>query len=91
MFLLAIKLKPGASRRQVLGWYGEQLKLAVTAAPEKGRANAAAQELLAEILDLPKSAIHLQRGATSTQKLFSIERLDAAEIRRRIDQVLARN
>lgn len=82
---LAVKLSPKASRNAVLGWHGDLLKMSVTAAPERGRANAAAAALLAETLGLPKSAVQLERGATSHQKLFVVAGLGAAEVRRRLD------
>lgn len=86
---LAVKVSPKSSRNAVLGWQQEVLKLAVTAVPENGRANAAVQALLAEVLGLPKAAVQLQRGAGNSQKLFVIDRLDAAEVRRRLDAAIA--
>ncbi|WP_028081206.1 DUF167 domain-containing protein [Solimonas soli] len=85
---LAVKVTPGASRNALLGWHGEALKLAVTAVPERGKANAAVQALLAETLRLPKSAISLRRGDTQSQKLFEIAGLDDATARHRIDEAL---
>ena len=43
---LKIKVVPKSSRNSVAGWVGDTLKLCVNAAPEKGKANLAAQELL---------------------------------------------
>lgn len=85
---LAVKVSPRASRNALLGWQGEVLKLAVTAVPENGRANAAVQALLADALQLPKSAVQLLRGATQAQKVFEITRLDEAEVRQRLDRLL---
>lgn len=81
---LALKLQPGASRNALLGWHGDALKLAVTAVPERGRANAAACALLAEQLGVAKSAVQLVQGATHTQKVFSIRGLSATELRQRL-------
>ena len=56
----------------------------MTVAPEKGKANQAVIELLAEALQLPKSAVRIVRGETSTSKLAEIDGLDALELRRRL-------
>ncbi|NKF21068.1 DUF167 domain-containing protein [Solimonas marina] len=87
--MLAVKVSPKASRNAVLGWHGEALKLAVTAAPERGRANAAVQALLAEVLDVPKSAVVLRRGETDSRKQFEIVGLADGEILRRLSAHLA--
>ncbi|HEY9545911.1 MAG TPA: DUF167 domain-containing protein [Solimonas sp.] len=81
---LVVKVSPKASRNAVLGWQGSRLKLAVTAAPEHGKANAAVQKLLAATLQLPKSAVVLLRGDTHSEKLFEISGLDDGEILRRL-------
>jgi uncharacterized protein YggU (UPF0235/DUF167 family) len=62
------------------------LKVTVTAAPEKGKANEAIVALLADRLGLRKSDITLVRGATDSNKQFLItgvelKALNAALIR----------
>jgi uncharacterized protein len=49
------------------------LKVAVHAAPEKGKANAAIIEVLAEKLGLKRSQIHLISGETTPKKTVLIE------------------
>jgi uncharacterized protein YggU (UPF0235/DUF167 family) len=48
------------------------LKIRVRAAPEKGRANAAVEALLAKALQLPKSAVSVEKGETSRIKTVRI-------------------
>jgi uncharacterized protein (TIGR00251 family) len=82
---LSLKVAPKASRNAVTGWMGEVLKVSVTTAPEKGKANQAVIELLAEVLHLPKSAVRIVRGETSTSKLAEISGLDEVTLRLRLD------
>ncbi|MFT4045649.1 MAG: DUF167 family protein [Solimonas sp.] len=86
---LAVKVTPKASRNAVLGWHGKALKVAVTAVPERGKANAAVQALLAAALRVPKTTITLLRGDTQSQKLFEIAGLDEGEVLKRLNAALA--
>jgi uncharacterized protein YggU (UPF0235/DUF167 family) len=64
------------------------LKVSVTQAPEKGKANKALVELLAKGLALRKSQIELLSGETSAHKRFLIRGLKPDELLRRIEAVL---
>ena len=77
MIRLAVKVTPKASSDRIQSWDGEVLKIAVTAAPEKGRANKAVIALLAKRLKLPKSAIDIATGETSRTKIVLIDGDDA--------------
>jgi uncharacterized protein YggU (UPF0235/DUF167 family) len=57
----------------------------VTAAPEKGKANKAVAEVLAELLQVAKSAVELLSGATSSQKRFLAVGVDVVTARARIN------
>jgi uncharacterized protein (TIGR00251 family) len=89
MVKLAVKVTSKASRDALLGWHGEALKVSVTAVPERGKANAAVLALLADALRVPKSAVVLLRGDSSSQKQFEIAGLDEAELRERIAALIA--
>jgi len=81
---LSVKVSPKASRDAVNDWMGDTLKLSVTAAPEKGKANQAVIELLSETLDLPKRNIRVVRGETEPRKLLEITGLPEGELLRRL-------
>lgn len=72
-----MRASPGAKANAVAGlWRGAQgvvrLAVKVTAAPDKGKANAAILALLAKALGLPKSALHVAAGETSRLKTIDI-------------------
>lgn len=70
--IVKVRVHPKASRSAVVGEHGGALKVAVTAAPEKGKANAAVVELLAKALGVPKSSVELIAGTTSRDKVFAV-------------------
>ena len=71
--VLSVKVQPGSRKKGILGVHGSQLKVAVHAPPEKGKANEAVVEVLAEALGLRKNQIVLQQGATNQNKVFLLE------------------
>lgn len=79
---LDVKVSPKASRNAVTGWMGEVLKISVTAAPERGKANDAVEQLLADALGLPRSAVTVVAGHTSKLKRVQIVGLTADALRR---------
>ena len=70
-YLLRLTVSPGARRTEVVGLYGDRLKLRVAAAPEKGAANQELIAFLARALNLPKNAFRLL-GAASRSKTVEI-------------------
>jgi uncharacterized protein (TIGR00251 family) len=76
MCVIQVKVVPKASRDEIAGWLGDRLKIRVSAPPERGKANAAVEKLLAETLGLPPSAVRVVAGATTPLKAVEI---DAAE------------
>lgn len=81
---LRLKVVARSSRGHVAGWVGETLKVCVTAPPERGKANAAVEEILADALGLPRGAVRLTSGLTSSRKIVEISGLEPMEVRRRL-------
>ena len=79
---LKVKVVPGSSRDQIVGWLGDALKIKVTAPPEKGRANEAVMEVLAERLGLPTDAISVVSGHSSASKVIGINGMDSETIKK---------
>lgn len=65
---IEILVQPRASRTGLVGLHGGRLKIAVTQAPESGKANLAILAFLAKCLRVPKSNCSLLRGHTSRMK-----------------------
>ena len=61
-YLLRLTVVPGAQRTQVVGLYGDRLKVRLAAPPEKGAANRELIDFLARSLNLPKSSLKLTAG-----------------------------
>jgi hypothetical protein len=70
--LVPVRAQPGARKCGVLGEQAGAVKLAVTAPPEDGRANAALVELLRDLLGLKRSQVELHRGTTGRNKTILV-------------------
>lgn len=86
--ILPVQAQPGARKNGVTGAHGGRLKVAVTQAPEKGKANKALIEVLAEALGLKRTAIRLLSGETSSHKKFLVAGGDLLALQRRIATLL---
>jgi len=82
--LLKVKVQPGAKRDELAGEYDGGIKLRLSAPPVDGKANAACVEFLAELLGIPKRAVTLVRGQTSTTKVFLIQGLSKEQLAAKI-------
>lgn len=79
--IIAVKVVPGASRDRTSGVLGECLKVTVTTAPEKGRANVAVAKVLAGVLGVARRNVTLTTGRTSPRKEFRISGASAHQVR----------
>ncbi len=78
--ILDVRAQPGSKRNAVLGEHSGALKLAVTAPPEDGRANAALVELLRDWLGMKRSQVELVGGQTNRNKTFLIRGVTPEEL-----------
>ncbi len=76
--LIDVRLRPRASRAGVGGVREGALELRVNAPPVDGEANAAARDLLAEVLGVSRARVALHAGGKSRRKVFRVEGLDPA-------------
>jgi uncharacterized protein (TIGR00251 family) len=85
----ALRVQPRASRNAIVGTIaagnlGHAVKLAITAPPVDGKANAAVIEFLAELFDVPKSSIAIVAGETGRNKLIAVRGLSADAVRKKL-------
>jgi uncharacterized protein YggU (UPF0235/DUF167 family) len=81
---LRLRVVPGAARPGVVGRYGDAWKVRVTAAPERGAANAAVVNLVARTLGVQPRAVRLVSGHGSRDKIVEVEGLRPDETEARL-------
>ena len=86
--VLTLKVIPRASVNAVAGVQADALKLKVTAPPVDSAANAEVVRFLAEILEVPRGAVQLLRGATSRHKQVRVVGLTGAQLVQRLRPML---
>ncbi len=86
--LLPIQAQPGARKNAITGIHQGRLKVAVTQAPEKGKANDALVKVVAKSLGLKRSQVQLASGETSRKKSLVISGFDAGQLRAKIAELL---
>ena len=75
-----VQVAPRASREAVLGEHDGALKVALTAPPVDGEANAALVAFLAKKLGVPKRDVRITQGASSKRKTLEAEGVDAEAV-----------
>ena len=81
----AVKIHPRAKKNAITGQVGDALKVALTAPPVDGKANAACIEFFAKLLNVPRSSVTIAAGQTSRNKVIRVVGLSAEEVRRRLE------
>jgi uncharacterized protein len=86
--VLPVRAQPGARRSGIQGEQAGMLKVAVTAAPEKGKANKAIIEVLSQELSVRKSQFELISGDTAQQKRILVRGVTMALLREKLAERL---
>ena len=76
---IRVRLNPRSARDELAGWQDSELRVRVTAPPVEGRANAALERLLAEVLRVPKTSVRVVAGNRGRVKTVAIEGLSQDE------------
>ena len=85
MARLEVTVSPGAARSELVGRHGPGWKARIAAAPERGKANRALEQLLADLLGVGRERVAVVGGQTSRHKIVAVEGLEAPEIDRRLE------
>ena len=78
--LISCLATPRASRNALCAWHDGRLKVALAAPPVDGEANKTLVKFMAEVLEVPKSAVSIANGATGRRKVVAVSNftVDAA-------------
>jgi len=82
--LLFLKAHAKAKRNGITGILDGRLKISITQAPEKGKANIAILKLLAKELGLKRAQLQIIAGETSSLKTLRIEKMTFEELSPRL-------
>jgi uncharacterized protein (TIGR00251 family) len=86
--ILPVRAQPGARQNAIVGAHAGALRVAVSAPPDKGKANAAIQAVLAKALGCKPSQVGLLSGETARVKRFLIVGVSPDELRSRLAVLL---
>ena len=78
--VIHLLIQPRASKNEVGGTQGDELKVRLTSPPVEGAANRLCCEYIAKRLGLAKSAVTLEAGETSRHKRLFLPEVSAAEV-----------
>ena len=81
---LRLRVIPNARRDEVLGEYGDAVKIKIAALALEGKANEAIRGFLAERLGVSVRAVEFVSGEKSRDKVVAVEGLNGGELRRRL-------
>ncbi|APG28602.1 YggU family protein [Syntrophotalea acetylenivorans] len=79
--VISIYVQPRASKNEVVGLLGEELKLRLTSPPVEGAANKLCREFLAKLLGVAKGQVSLVSGEKSRHKRLLVRGLTSDRAR----------
>lgn len=77
-------MQPRASRNEIAGLHGAEVRVRLTAPPVDGAANEALIRFLADVLGVSRTDVTLLTGGGSRSKLVSLRGLAPGEAARRL-------
>ena len=89
--IVSVRAQPGARRNAIVGAHNGALKVAVSAPPEKGKANDAVADVLCAALQLKRSQVELLAGPASRDKKFLLRGVTPAAALEQIQAILQKD
>jgi uncharacterized protein (TIGR00251 family) len=86
--LVGVRVIPSAPRTEVRGFYGDRLKVAVSAPPEGGKANARLVQALAGWLEMPADDVQVESGHGGRDKVVGFSGIKEEELRDKLNRLL---
>lgn len=83
-----IHLQPRASRNEICGVQGEELKIRLTSPPVEDAANRHCLEFLSKMLGVAKSRLDIVAGARSRHKVVSVRGVNCKQLLALLDGIL---
>ncbi len=78
--IFAVKAVPGSSRTAVCGLLDDMVKIKVSAAPEKGKANKCLLDFLAKQLSVKRNAVKIVSGKSSLVKSLQVSGISVEQL-----------
>ena len=85
--IISVKVVPGSSRDKIVGLLGDCLKVTTSAAPEKGKANAAVAKILAKALGVDSGSVELISGPASPRKQFHVTSISVDAVQKALREL----
>ena len=83
--VFAAKIVPASSKTGISGFIDGLVKIKISAAPEKGKANKCLLEFLAKQLGVKKNAVSIISGKTSAVKSVRVVGISAEQLSNKLD------
>lgn len=80
-----VKVVPGSSKNEITGVQDGAIKVKITAAPDKGRANKELIDFLSGVFNVRKTAITLIKGEKSRLKSLKITGITKSDIEKHME------
>ena len=84
--IIEVRVKPLARKTALAGLYADRLKVQVSAAPDKGKANRELVDLIAKEFDIAKSDVTIIKGQKSRNKTIVLSG-PAEKLKRRYEEI----
>lgn len=81
LLMIAIRISPNARKSEILGWFGEEIKIKIAAPAVDGKANQALIHFLSKSLGISQADITIVRGHTSRSKIIQIPQSAETKLR----------